>query len=157
MISGSKLKTPPRRGSSMIGLVVATHGSLAEAFVDSGKLIVGNIGNVAQLGLFHGDSIEQFEIKIRRAIEQTDEGDGVIVLTDLLGGSPCNVSARAIGSLYKDRKLECFYGINLPIFLEAVTSRSFMDFDQLKEHMEKIFQDTYGVLSSKISYSACEE
>ena len=45
----------------MIGLVLATHGPLAEAFVSSGKLIVGNIGNVAHLGLFHGDSIEQFE------------------------------------------------------------------------------------------------
>ena len=42
----------------MIGLVLATHGPLAEAFVSSGKLIVGNIGNVAHLGLFHGDSIE---------------------------------------------------------------------------------------------------
>ena len=39
----------------MIGLVLATHGPLAEAFVSSGKLIVGNIGNVAHLGLFHGD------------------------------------------------------------------------------------------------------
>ena len=116
----------------MIGLVLATHGPLAEAFVSSGKLIVGNIGNVAHLGLFHGDSIE-------------------------LGGSPCNVTAKAIGRLYKEKKLECFYGINLPIFLEAVTSRKFMNFDELKEHMDEVFKETYGMLSGKISYSACKE
>ncbi len=58
----------------MIELVLATHGPLAEAFVSSGKLIVGNIGNVAHLGLFHGDSIEQFEQKVYKAIEQADEG-----------------------------------------------------------------------------------
>lgn len=141
----------------MIGLVLATHGPLAEAFVSSGTLIVGNIGNVAQLGLFHGDSIEQFEQRVCSAIEEADEGDGVIVLTDLLGGSPCNVTAKTIGRLYKEKKLECFYGINLPIFLEAVTSRKFMDFDQLKEHIEDVFHDTYGMLSTKISYSACKE
>ena len=141
----------------MIGLVLATHGPLAEAFVSSGKLIVGNIGNVAHLGLFHGDSIEQFEQKVYKAIEQADEGDGVIVLTDLLGGSPCNVTAKAIGRLYKEKKLECFYGINLPIFLEAVTSRKFMYFDELKEHMDEVFKETYGMLSGKISYSACKE
>ena len=93
----------------MIGLVLATHGPLAEAFVSSGKLIVGNIGNVAHLGLFHGDSIEQFEQKVYKAIEQADEGDGVIVLTDLLGGSPCNVTAKAIGRLYKEKNLDKLY------------------------------------------------
>ena len=58
---------------------------------------------------------------------------------------------------YKEKKLECFYGINLPIFLEAVTSRKFMNFDELKEHMDEVFKETYGMLSGKISYSACKE
>lgn len=139
----------------MIGLVLATHGSLAEAFVNSGKLIVGNIENVIQLGLFHGDNIEQFEKRVIAAIEQADEGDGVIILTDLLGGSPCNMTAKAIGALYGEKKLECFYGINLPIFLEIVTSRSSMDFEHLNEHISEVFENTCGILSSKITYSAC--
>ncbi|MCR0330507.1 PTS sugar transporter subunit IIA [[Clostridium] innocuum] len=100
----------------MIGLVLATHGPLAEAFVSSGKLIVGNIGNVAHLGLFHGDSIEQFEQKVYQAIEQADEGDGVIVLTDLLGGSPCNVTAKAIGRLYKEKSWNAFTVLTFPYF-----------------------------------------
>ncbi|MFQ7539240.1 MAG: PTS sugar transporter subunit IIA [Clostridium sp.] len=92
----------------MIGLVLATHGPLAEAFVSSGKLIVGNIGNVAHLGLFHGDSIEQFEQKVYKAIEQADEGDGVIVLTDLLGGSPAMSQQRQSADCIKRKSWNAF-------------------------------------------------
>ena len=135
----------------MVGIVVATHGPLAEALVASGELVMGKGDNVKPLGLYHGDSVEEFEEKIMDAVMKADKGDGVLILTDLLGGSPYNVSAKVLRALKNKVEADCFYGVNLPIYLEVMGSRSFMNLSELKEHVKSIAATTYGMVTEKIA------
>lgn len=136
----------------MVGVVVATHGPLASSIVESGALIMGQCENVQCLGLYHGDSIEEFEDKVLNAVSEADTGEGVLILTDLLGGSPCNMAAKAISEFSETKKIDCLYGVNLPVFLEIMNAKNHMKFDELLVHAKGIFSSTYGVLSSKLEY-----
>lgn len=134
----------------MIGIVLATHGPLASAFIQSASLIMGEGPNIQQLGLYHGDSIEDFEDRVINAIDKVNEGNGVLVLTDLFGGSPCNITAKIVNDKHREMKIDCIYGINLPVFLEVVNARNYMDFDEVIKHVNDIFNTTHGLLSDKL-------
>ena len=62
------------------------------------------------------------------------QGDGVLILTDLFGGSPSNATARAMHELQGTVRSECITGVNLPILLEVATSKSFMKIEELNQH-----------------------
>jgi mannose PTS system EIIA component len=118
----------------MIGILVVTHGNLGRAFVESSELIIGKQTGINALGLFQGDSIEEFKNTVKENILQLDEGEGVLVLVDIFGGSPSNVTLfnkREIGDKVDFR---CITGVNMPIFLEACMMRNLLEFDDLVEH-----------------------
>lgn len=96
----------------MIGVVVATHGKLAEEMVRTAEAVVGQIGQVAPV------SVVASQPDVRRVIEDAirtvDTGDGVLLLTDLLGGSPTNLCL----SFLTERKVEVVTGVNLPMLLK---------------------------------------
>lgn len=136
----------------MVGIVVATHGPLAKSLIASGELVMGKGKNVQVLGLYHGDNIDEFEDKITDAVIKADEGDGVLILTDLLGGSPCNLSGKVLGAFKNKKNVDCFYGVNLPIYLEVLSSRSFMNLKELTDHIKSVCTSTYGMLSDKLEF-----
>lgn len=104
----------------MIGLVLATHGDLGRALVASMEMIVGAQERVAALSLQVADRIEDAAARLQAAIEEADDGDGVLVLTDMLGGTPSNLCLALIGG---PRPVEVVSGASLPMLLKAVQVR----------------------------------
>lgn len=120
----------------MVGLLLVTHGELADALVSSSKLIMGECENLDSLGLYHGDSTDELLEKITERIidlnSKTSEG-GVLVLADLFGGSPSNAVASAIYQLRDEVEVECITGVNLPVLLEVASQKDYNDLQSLKE------------------------
>ena len=106
----------------MIGVLIATHGNLAEEILKSAELIVGKQDKTMTLGLQHGDCIESFIEKVKKAILSLNEGDGVIVFVDLFGASPYNAAAFSTKDMCEN-DFKCITGVNLPMLLEALTMR----------------------------------
>lgn len=97
----------------MIGLVIITHGQLAKAFVESLEHVVGTVQNVRAICIYPQDDSEWQRANILKAIEEVDQGQGVILLTDLFGGVPSNLAISALGV----KSVEVIAGINLPMLV----------------------------------------
>lgn len=116
----------------MIGILVITHGNLAEEILKTAQLIVGKQERVLYLGLHYGDSIEEFSVKVKDTISSLDDGDGVLVFSDLFGASPYNAAAFSAGKI-ESSKFRCITGVNLPMLLEALTTRDECNLESLTE------------------------
>ena len=106
----------------MIGLVLVTHGRLAEEFVTAMEHVVGKQERIAPICIGPDDDMEERRADIARAIAAVDEGRGVIVLTDLFGGTPSNLAI----SLMQAGKVEVIAGINLPMLIRLAGARKAM-------------------------------
>ena len=104
----------------MVGLVIAAHGHLAEELVSTAEQIVGELPAVATCSVEPGSSPEEIREKMCRAVESVDTGEGVIVLADLFGGTPCNQGLM----LSRQHRMEVLTGVNLPMVLKANSLRS---------------------------------
>lgn len=104
----------------MVGIIVMTHGKFSSELVKSCELIAGPAEKVATLTLNRDDNIESLNEKFVKKLEELDDGDGVLVLADLLGGSPSNVASL---NLKKGCKYHAITGVNLPMLLEAIVNR----------------------------------
>ena len=71
----------------MVGILIATHGGFAEGLLSAVELIAGKQEKVETVGLYHGDGVDEFEGKITAAMDKLDDGDGVLVFVDILGGN----------------------------------------------------------------------
>ena len=103
----------------MIGIVVATHGRLGHELLATAEQIVGPLQQVTPCSVEPGCSADELRDRLREAIARVDQGDGVIVLADLAGGSPCTQSM----ALCKKANLEVISGVNLPIVIKASSLR----------------------------------
>ncbi|HDX7259343.1 TPA: PTS sugar transporter subunit IIA [Clostridioides difficile] len=121
----------------MTGIIIATHGNMAKAMLESAELIVGKQENVETLGLNHGDSIDEFSRKLEDGIEKYKD-EGVLVLLDFYGGTPFNTSAIIINKFAKVCELECLTGVNLPMLLELFLNRDTMKLKDLKNLCEEV-------------------
>jgi len=106
----------------MIGLVLVTHGRLAEEFVTAMEHVVGKQERVATVCIGPEDDMEERRNDIASAIAAVDAGRGVILLTDLFGGTPSNL---AISFLERGR-IEVIAGINLPMLIRLESARKAM-------------------------------
>lgn len=103
----------------MVGIIVMTHGTLSEGIVDAAELITGPVTQVETLSLRREDNVNDLDAAFLAALDRVDTGDGVLVLADLLGGSPCNVASMNL----RERSYRVLSGVNLPMFIEALSSR----------------------------------
>lgn len=106
----------------MIGLILVTHGKLAEEFVAAMQHVVGRQEAVATVCIGPNDDMEARRAEIAAALEAVDGGEGVIILTDLFGGTPSNLAI----SLMKAGKVEVIAGINLPMLIRLAKARCCM-------------------------------
>ena len=113
-------------GSDMIGLILVTHGKLAEEFVAAMSHVVGQQEAIAAISIGPEDNMERRRADIGAAVKQVDSGAGVIILTDLFGGTPSNLAI----SLMKKGKVEVIAGINLPMLIRLAKARSCMPLEQ---------------------------
>jgi PTS system mannose-specific IIA component len=106
----------------MIGLVLVTHGALATEFVTAMEHVVGKQRAIAAICIGPDDDMETRRDDIAKAIAEVDMGRGVIVLTDLFGGTPSNMAI----SLMEPGRVEVIAGINLPMLIRLEGARRTM-------------------------------
>ena len=106
----------------MLGIVVATHGNFSNGIKDAAEVIMGNVENIATVNLNAGDDVEQLGKKINNAILEVNQGEGVVVLVDLISASPYNQSVLITNQLDPELKDKVYIigGVNLPMLLEII-------------------------------------
>lgn len=118
----------------MKGIVLASHGHLAEGMLDTLKIFSDNAPQVEALCLLAGDDVTGFVDRLKAAVDKVDTGDGVVVFCDLLFGSPCNCSAKLLNDPQYADRVTVITGMNLPMVMEYESSRAFgKDLDELLE------------------------
>jgi PTS system mannose-specific IIA component len=113
----------------MIGLILVTHGKLAEEFVHAMQHVVGRQDAVATVCIGPNDDMEARRREIADAVKTVDGGNGVIILTDLFGGTPSNLAI----SLMEAGKVEVIAGINLPMLIRLAKARTCMTLQKATE------------------------
>ena len=105
---------------SMIGMVLVTHGRLADEFVAALEHVVGKQPNIRTVCIGPDDDMEQRRDDILTSVEEVGkDGDGVVVLTDMFGGTPSNLAI----SIMDKSKVEVIAGVNLPMLIKLATVR----------------------------------
>jgi len=103
----------------MVGILLITHKRLAEEFIATAELIVGKIETCVGLSLDPDLPVDDLRQQINQAMDEVNDGDGVIVLTDMFGGTPSNLSL----SFLNTEGIEVVTGVNLPMLLKLAQSR----------------------------------
>ena len=106
----------------MIGMILVTHGRLAEEFIAATEHVVGAQENIRAVCIGPDDDMEIRRQEIMDAVTAVENGDGVVLLTDMFGGTPSNL---AISLLQKDQ-VEVIAGINLPMLIKLASVRADM-------------------------------
>jgi len=132
----------------MIGMVLATHGELGRALIGAMEMIVGAQTLVTALSLQVADRLEDATSRLQEALENSDEGDGVLVLTDMLGGTPSNLCLALIGG---PRPVEVVSGVNLPMLLKAVQARRESDLRETAAQVKKVGRGAIIVASEVLA------
>jgi mannose PTS system EIIA component len=103
----------------MIGLVVVTHGRLAEEFLAAAEHVVGRQDAVTAVSIGPDDDMDIRRREIIAAAKACDQGDGVVILTDMFGGTPSNLAISVMGT----GKIEVIAGVNLPMLIKLAEVR----------------------------------
>jgi PTS system mannose-specific IIA component len=98
----------------MIGVVVVTHGQLARELLNAAETIVGDLRRFSAVSIGWHEDTDDARAEIAQAIGRVDEGDGVLILTDMFGGTPANLAMTFLG---QDR-VEVITGVNLPMLIK---------------------------------------
>lgn len=106
----------------MLGIVIATHGTLSDGLKNSAEVIFGPTNNVKTLNLNLGDDVQELGEKIKESILEVNQGDGVIVLVDLMSASPYNQSLLVTNGFESPLKesVHIIGGTSLPMLLETI-------------------------------------
>ncbi len=134
----------------MIGMILVTHGDLAKEFVHAMEHVVGPQQAVATVCIGPNDDMEQRRAEIANAITDVEAGSGVIVLTDLFGGTPSNLAI----SLLERGKVEVIAGINLPMLIRLAGARSKMDVAQAAQAAQQAGRNYITVASELLGQEA---
>jgi len=103
----------------MIGIVIVTHGLLAQEILKTAEFIIGSLEGCATVSIDGSKGPEATRQDISGAIESVSKGAGVLVLTDMFGGTPSNISL----SFLEEGRVEVLTGVNLPMLIKAVQVR----------------------------------
>jgi len=112
--------SPVPKVAKPIGVVVVTHVNYGQSLIHAAEAILGAQEGVAAVSVDISQEVEQILSNIRQAVEETDRGRGVIILTDMFGGTPTNLSLSLLGAGH----LEVITGINLPMLLKVLSGRA---------------------------------
>ncbi|MDR2833200.1 MAG: PTS sugar transporter subunit IIA [Streptococcaceae bacterium] len=138
----------------MIGVVIATHGDLAKGFHHATKMFFGETTNIETIGLQLEDSADDFQANLEELIKKVDSGEGVVVLTDLNGGTPFNRSLMSMSNL--SNKMEVLSGVNLPMIMDTINHQ--MLGTSLEETVESIVQvATEGIAVASLMFVTADD
>jgi len=97
----------------MIGKLILTHGGLARELLAAASVISGSLNGFEALSLDWSDGFDEARSKVAAALEHLDQGQGVLILTDMYGGTPCNIAM----TFFQAGRVEVLTGVNLPMVL----------------------------------------
>lgn len=104
----------------MIGVIIATHGNLARELLQTAESIVGPQEGIDLLSIDFEDDVDAIFSKYEKALRDIDAGNGVLILTDMFGGTPSNISL----SYLNNKNVEVLTGVNLPMVIRVLVERS---------------------------------
>ena len=131
----------------MTGILLVTHANLGNALIETIEFILGKTqDNLFSVSINIQENPDTLRKKIKKGISKVRSDNGVIILTDMFGGTPSNLSY----SFLEEGQVEVISGVNLPILLKAVSARSKMDMETLTlslvEHGKKSISLASGIL-----------
>ncbi|MBB5022771.1 PTS sugar transporter subunit IIA [Desulfurispira natronophila] len=104
----------------MVGIILATHGNLAQELLDTAQSIIGPQEHIELISIdFQGD-VDDIFTRYEDCLRDVNQGDGVLILTDMFGGTPSNISL----SYLNEANIEVLTGVNLPMLIKVLTSRN---------------------------------
>ncbi len=115
----------------MVGVLVVTHGGVASELVKAVRRIVGDVDNLQFVSIGWDDDVDKARRQIQEGIEKGDRGQGVLILTDMFGGTPTNLSL----SFLQRGKVEIITGVNLPMLIKFYNLKSR---DDIRDVTQKI-------------------
>lgn len=117
----------------MIGLLIITHCDLCKELVNAAEFIVGRLERVETISINQTSDSEEIRKKIEEKLKSLDQGQGVIILTDMFGGTPSNISL----SFLKEEMVEVLTGVNLPMVIAIAQNRMDMKLSELAEKAQE--------------------
>ena len=133
----------------MIGGIIVSHGKLAEELLNALTIILGEAPNIEAISIGWYDDVEDSKKKINQSLKKVDQKNGMIIFTDMFGGTPSNLSF----SFLEESQVEIITGVNLPMLIKFV---SLQRSNNLKEVAKKVVEQgkknihlTSALLSSK--------
>ncbi|MDZ4163915.1 MAG: PTS sugar transporter subunit IIA [Smithellaceae bacterium] len=111
----------------MIGALIVTHGNLGSEMLKAAEMIKGEVKSCIPLSIDQTKSVEEINKDVMSAIKKLDRGQGVLILTDLFGGTPSNISL----SYLKEGRVDVITGVNLPMLLKFFDLREKMTIKEL--------------------------
>ncbi len=116
----------------MVGAVVVTHGKLADELVKVTEFIMGKVQNVEPVSIDPTQDVQVLRKEMQKAIKKVDKGSGVLILTDMFGGTPSNIGL----SFLEDGKVDVVTGVNLPMLIRLVNSCDKLSLTELAEQVK---------------------
>jgi PTS system mannose-specific IIA component len=128
----------------MIGIVIVTHCQLGEALIGAAEFIIGSKpGSLESVSIDLNENAEKLRNKISQGIKNVIGQEGVLILTDMFGGTPSNLSY----SFLEEGRIEVLSGVNLPILIQAASMRNKMKLDELAANLESFGKKSISLAS----------
>jgi len=128
----------------MIGIVIVTHSQLGDALIDAAEFIIGDRPDtMVSVSINLNENVDKLREKIAAGIKKVDKKKGVLILTDMFGGTPSNLSY----SFLEEGRVEVISGVNLPILIKAADIQADMELSELAEHLEAFGKKSISLAS----------
>lgn len=137
----------------MIGVVIVTHYRLADEFLQALRLIVGEVENLRAIGLDPSMGPEEMRNRIDKTVREVDQGQGVLVLVDMFGGTPSNLCL----SFLEEDRVEVVTGLNLPMLVKVAQLKEPMPLQQVAALIRDYGRRHIRVASAVLAGSDPEE
>ena len=128
----------------MIGVLIVTHSQLGDALIEAAEFIIGTrLDTTVSVSINLNENADILREKIATGIKAVNRHKGVLILTDMFGGTPSNLSY----SFLEEGRVEVISGVNLPILIQAVNKREEMELDKLAESLEAFGKKSISLAS----------
>jgi PTS system mannose-specific IIA component len=128
----------------MIGALVVTHGHLAQELVAAAEMIVGEISHIQAVSIGWHDDVNEARKEIERMIGEVDSGSGIIILTDMFGGTPSNIAF----AFHTPGKVEVVTGVNLPMIIKIASQAGGLELEALARTVYEKGRSSIAMASS---------
>jgi len=138
------------KGDKMVGLVIVCHGGMGSELIKAAEMIVGKLEGAEAVSIGHSGDVDKYNGEVAAAIGRARTDDGVLILTDMFGGTPSNLSL----AFLDENKVEVVTGVNLPMIIKYANHRKDKDIKDLVKSVQEGGISSIIVASSMLSQKA---